>query len=357
MEQVHAHVLMASAHRPTLRPLLKDLQRLMGTTCDLQNRREGGLKERRWVGAGPSHRRRYRRVLRIPHEEMYGEYFDIPEPETSSLSVGSRAARSSCSGCCYRHQPRRIFISAPATATYPTYHQPEVLRVISNARCVGHARSALRLPSASARSRWRNCPSTNSVHGRVSSGNDSCHPAVLNRPSNRPLSERSATMFGSFAGVVPAVVLLGLAALFDPLLLEPQASPCPAPPAAVARRRTAQLRRAAHAHAGRRLGRFSHRRAAGDPGATARTRPRRSSQRHLVQQARRCIRPTCAAKVVMVEFWTYGCINCQHVIPALQDWHAACADDGLVVINVQYARIPATGDPANVEARRWRSTA
>ncbi|MCB0050689.1 MAG: redoxin domain-containing protein, partial [Caldilinea sp.] len=37
-------------------------------------------------------------------------------------------------------------------------------------------------------------------------------------------------------------------------------------------------------------------------------------------------------KVVMVEFWTYGCINCQHVIPALQDWHAAYADDGLVII-------------------------
>lgn len=29
-----------------------------------------------------------------------------------------------------------------------------------------------------------------------------------------------------------------------------------------------------------------------------------------------------------MEFWTYGCINCQHVIPALQSWHSAYAGNG-----------------------------
>jgi thiol-disulfide isomerase/thioredoxin len=27
-------------------------------------------------------------------------------------------------------------------------------------------------------------------------------------------------------------------------------------------------------------------------------------------------------KVVMVEMWTFGCINCQNVMPALKDWYA-----------------------------------
>src|SRR6266508_6097979 len=34
-------------------------------------------------------------------------------------------------------------------------------------------------------------------------------------------------------------------------------------------------------------------------------------------------------KVVIVEMWTFGCINCQHVIPALKDWHSRYKDQGL----------------------------
>ncbi len=39
-------------------------------------------------------------------------------------------------------------------------------------------------------------------------------------------------------------------------------------------------------------------------------------------------------KVTMVEFWTFGCINCRNVIPALRDMHAKYADKGLVIIGV-----------------------
>lgn len=31
-------------------------------------------------------------------------------------------------------------------------------------------------------------------------------------------------------------------------------------------------------------------------------------------------------KVVGLEMWTFGCINCQHVIPHLKAWHAAYKD-------------------------------
>ena len=37
-------------------------------------------------------------------------------------------------------------------------------------------------------------------------------------------------------------------------------------------------------------------------------------------------------KVVALEMWTFGCINCQHVIPALKQWHVDYAEEGLVVI-------------------------
>jgi len=39
-------------------------------------------------------------------------------------------------------------------------------------------------------------------------------------------------------------------------------------------------------------------------------------------------------KVVMVEFWTFACINCQHVLPSLKALHAKYADKGLVIIGV-----------------------
>ncbi|MCW1248225.1 cytochrome c biogenesis protein DipZ [Pseudomonas sp. SAICEU22] len=39
-------------------------------------------------------------------------------------------------------------------------------------------------------------------------------------------------------------------------------------------------------------------------------------------------------KVVLVDFWTYDCINCQHTLPYVNDWAKKYAKDGLVVIGV-----------------------
>ena len=39
-------------------------------------------------------------------------------------------------------------------------------------------------------------------------------------------------------------------------------------------------------------------------------------------------------KVVLVEFWTFGCYNCRNVEPYLKEWHQKYADKGLVVIGV-----------------------
>ncbi|UZD98208.1 cytochrome c biogenesis protein DipZ [Pseudomonas corrugata] len=39
-------------------------------------------------------------------------------------------------------------------------------------------------------------------------------------------------------------------------------------------------------------------------------------------------------KVVLVDFWTYDCINCQHTLPHVNDWAKKYEKDGLVVIGV-----------------------
>ncbi len=37
-------------------------------------------------------------------------------------------------------------------------------------------------------------------------------------------------------------------------------------------------------------------------------------------------------QVVGLEMWTFDCINCQHVIPALESWYATYRDQGFVLI-------------------------
>jgi len=39
-------------------------------------------------------------------------------------------------------------------------------------------------------------------------------------------------------------------------------------------------------------------------------------------------------KVILIDFWTYTCINCIRTFPYLKDWHEKYADDGLVIVGV-----------------------
>lgn len=39
-------------------------------------------------------------------------------------------------------------------------------------------------------------------------------------------------------------------------------------------------------------------------------------------------------KVVMIDFWTYSCINCQRTLPYLREWNQKYKDKGLVIIGV-----------------------
>jgi trehalose utilization protein len=111
----------------------KIFRRLMGTTCNLKWR-EANDKERIWV-VNPAHpvAEGIGEYIEIPEEEMYGEHFDVPEPDSLvfvSWFTGGEVFRS---GCCYERGSGRIFYFRPGHETYPTYHNDDVLRVIANA--------------------------------------------------------------------------------------------------------------------------------------------------------------------------------------------------------------------------------
>ncbi len=53
-------------------------------------------------------------------------------------------------------------------------------------------------------------------------------------------------------------------------------------------------------------------------------------------------------KVVLVEFWTFACWNCQNVEPYVKDWHERYKDQGLVVIGVHSPEFEREKDVENV---------
>jgi len=53
-------------------------------------------------------------------------------------------------------------------------------------------------------------------------------------------------------------------------------------------------------------------------------------------------------KVVLVDFWTYSCINCIRSIPYVRAWAERYKDKGLVVIGVHAPEFAFERDPANV---------
>lgn len=54
-------------------------------------------------------------------------------------------------------------------------------------------------------------------------------------------------------------------------------------------------------------------------------------------------------KVVLLDMWTFGCINCKHVIPSLKDWHNNYASDGLVIIGNHYPEFSFESDLDNLK--------
>ncbi|HEX3357437.1 MAG TPA: ThuA domain-containing protein [Tepidisphaeraceae bacterium] len=111
----------------------KIFKKLMGTSCDLKWREGENEKEVLWV-TRPGHP-----ILAgvddhfvIDREEMYGEFFDIPEPEQTILISSFGGGEVFRSGCCWTRGAGKIFYFRPGHETFPTYHNPTVLKVIAN---------------------------------------------------------------------------------------------------------------------------------------------------------------------------------------------------------------------------------
>ena len=111
----------------------KIFRRLMGTSCNLKWR-ESTDSEVLWnVAPGHPITEGVDENLILEQEEMYGEFFDIPTPDTLifiSWFTGGEVFRS---GATYQRGAGRIFYFRPGHETYPTYHNKEIQRVIANA--------------------------------------------------------------------------------------------------------------------------------------------------------------------------------------------------------------------------------
>ena len=136
VERVHARVLdgmgllvLHSGH------FSKIFKRLMGTTCALRWRSDpGGEREVIWtVNPGHPIAAGVPQPIVIPHQEMYGEYFDIPPPDELVFISSFAGGEVFRSGCCYRRGAGRVMYFSPGDQEFPVYHQPEVQRVIANA--------------------------------------------------------------------------------------------------------------------------------------------------------------------------------------------------------------------------------
>jgi len=55
-------------------------------------------------------------------------------------------------------------------------------------------------------------------------------------------------------------------------------------------------------------------------------------------------------KVVLIDFWTYSCINCVRTLPYITGWDKAYRDKGLVIIGVHSPEFEFEKNKANVEA-------
>lgn len=119
-------VVMHSGH------MSKIFRRMMGTSCGLCWR-EAAERERIWV-VNPNHpiTQGLGRYIEIPHTEMYGEHFDIPDPDELLFISWFEGGEVFRSGAVWHRGKGRIFYFRPGHETYPIFYHEEVLKVLTN---------------------------------------------------------------------------------------------------------------------------------------------------------------------------------------------------------------------------------
>lgn len=112
--------------------LAKPFRLLMGTGCNL--RFGSPARSILWnlapahpitSGVGP--------LLVIERDEVYCEFFDIPEPEELVFIASFSTGEAFRGGACFSRGAGRIFYFSPGHEEFPIYHHDGVLSVIANA--------------------------------------------------------------------------------------------------------------------------------------------------------------------------------------------------------------------------------
>ena len=108
--------------------------RLMGTGCMLRWR-VADERERLWV-VSPGHpitQGIENGYWELPQAEMYGEFFDIPQPDELVFISWFQGGEVFRSGCTFKRGQGKIFYFRPGHETYPIYHHETVQLVLANA--------------------------------------------------------------------------------------------------------------------------------------------------------------------------------------------------------------------------------
>ncbi|MCL2545013.1 MAG: ThuA domain-containing protein [Clostridia bacterium] len=135
VDRVHARVLdgmglvcLHSGHGSKL------FQRLMGTRTGRLRWRDDGELNRLWV-LEPGHpiAAGLGDFFDIPHDETYGEHFEIPAPDELVFVTWHPGGEVFRSGCCWRRGQGRVFYFQPGHETDPVYRQAEVQLALRNA--------------------------------------------------------------------------------------------------------------------------------------------------------------------------------------------------------------------------------
>ena len=106
--------------------------KLMGTSCSLAWRDSGDTELVWTVAPGHPITEGVPQPIVIEGQEMYGEYFDIPQPDEQiflSTFTGGEVFRS---GCTWRRGNGKVFYFSPGDQDYPVYHHPDIKRVLAN---------------------------------------------------------------------------------------------------------------------------------------------------------------------------------------------------------------------------------
>ncbi len=104
---------------------------LMGTTCSLKWRE--GDRERLWTIA-PNHplAKGVPEHIELEQEEMYGERFDIPQPDELVFLGWFKGGEVFRSGCVWNRGLGKVFYFQPGHETNPTYLNEHIQKIITN---------------------------------------------------------------------------------------------------------------------------------------------------------------------------------------------------------------------------------